>query len=140
MWTDGTKTDVQIKGSRSGERAPASFREALFYSRIIDTLPSQVSVPSHYLGVADNDGKGMFIREFLNDAQSLDTIYTGLFLGKTPMDFGLHNFTYKKSHAVILDRLARFSASHWMDKTLYSELYLKQADLANDSGRFSYWN
>ena len=71
LWTDGTKTDVQIKGSRSGERAPASFREALFYSRMADTLPSKVSVPGHYLGVADKDGTGLFITEFLNGAQAL---------------------------------------------------------------------
>ena len=32
-WLDGTKTKVIIKGSRSGEKPPTSYRESLFYSR-----------------------------------------------------------------------------------------------------------
>jgi hypothetical protein len=43
-WLDGTKTKVQIKGSRSQDVAPTSYREALYYSRMADTLPN-IRVP-----------------------------------------------------------------------------------------------
>jgi len=38
VWNNGTETKVQVKGSRSSDTPPASYREALFYSRIC-TMP-----------------------------------------------------------------------------------------------------
>ena len=51
-WLDGTSTKVQIKGSRSADKPPTSYREALFYSRMTETL-NDVRTPATYTAVAD---------------------------------------------------------------------------------------
>ena len=50
-WTDGTESKVQVKGSRTGDPAPASYREQLYYSRLLPI--SDVHTPYSYMAVAD---------------------------------------------------------------------------------------
>lgn len=54
-WLDGTQTKVQIKGSRTGDPAPASYREQMFYSRVTETLNDDVHTVPSFMSVADLD-------------------------------------------------------------------------------------
>ena len=73
VWKDGTKTKVLIKGSRPGEAKPASFREALFQSRLVDEMAaSGLPTFSDYLSVADmSTGQSLQVMDFLNGYKSL---------------------------------------------------------------------
>ena len=68
QWTNGTSTKVQVKGTRSGETPPTSYRESLFYSRISsepDYLEYVLS-PYGFTDVADMDtGMGFMVNEFM---------------------------------------------------------------------------
>ena len=128
-WTNGTSTKVQIKGTRSDEKPPAAYREPLFYSRIADSInEAGVSVPPHYLAVADHSkGTGIFISEFMADYKPLGDVYADVHTdGMTPDEAGVPNFDYDRSQELVLETLARFAASHWMDSSLNKEFFLKQ--------------
>jgi len=72
-WTNGTETTkVQVKGSRTSDAPPTSYREPLFYSRVTETFADDVSSPYSYTAVADIEtGKGLFVNEFMIGYTSL---------------------------------------------------------------------
>jgi hypothetical protein len=124
-WTDGTSSKVIIKGSRTGEDAPTSYRESLFYSRQTDSLPKTVPVIDHYVAVADKkSGAGFFIIEFMLGYSSLADV----FLKNDQEDLaslGITNFDYRETNMGVMSILGSFSSSHWMDLSLDDEFYLK---------------
>jgi len=127
-WIDGTSTKVIIKGTRTGEKAPTSYRESLFYSRQADTLPETVPVIDHYVAVADTkSGEGFFIIEFMNGYSSLADVF-GAYGGygeESLSEMGIENFDYKQANMDVMSILGSFSSSHWMDYSLDDEFYLK---------------
>ena len=95
-WDDGTETKVVIKGRRPREAVSASYREALFYSRIGPMISSTVHIPQTYLAVADvSNGDSLILEEFLTGYASLDDVYqhyatnTLDVLGINPDDFDI---------------------------------------------------
>jgi hypothetical protein len=65
-WTDGTETKVQIKGAKTGDVPPASYRESLYYSRLTETFADDVHTPYSYTAVADLDsGDQVFVNEYV---------------------------------------------------------------------------
>ncbi len=123
-WTDGTQTKVQMKGSRSTDKAPTSYREALFYSRMADTLPG-VNVPSHYTAVADMEtDQGLQVTEFMvgyTTLQDINNAYNGGVLA----DYGLEDFDWTQTNMDVMDLLGHFAAAHWMDASQEDQFYLK---------------
>lgn len=129
-WTDGTQTKVLMKGRRPYEAATASYRESLFYSRVAESVNEFVKITPHYLAVADIEtGDALFMEEFMTGYNSLLDVYSAWYTG-TLDEMGIDPATFDmaENQKGVLYMLGRFSASHWMDESLYSDFYLKNYD------------
>jgi len=125
-WTDGTSTKVIIKGSRTGESKPTSYRESLFYSRMADTLPETVPVTPHYLAVADKkSGEGFFIIKFMEGYSSLAEVFAAAANPEDLTSMGITDFDYRQTNMDVMTMLGSYAASHWMDYSLNDQFYLK---------------
>jgi len=104
-----------------------------------DSLPSSFPVPAHFMALADvTTGQGLQVTEFMTEYTPLMDILSGLAAGQEYADLGLKNFDYYEMNEAVLEALAAFAASHWMDTSLTDEFWLKNYDLANGAGRFDF--
>ena len=123
-WLDGTQTKVQIKGSRDEDVAPTSYREALFYSRMTDTIDG-IKTPNTYVGVADiESGRGFQVTEFMIGYSSLRDAFQAYNAG-TLSDLGISYFDFNLAHFQAMNLLGHYAASHWMDTSMEDQFFLK---------------
>lgn len=127
-----------IKGRRPSEFATASYREALFYSRITEPLMSSVKSPGSYLAVADvGTGDCLYMEEFMSDYVSLEDVFTKWATGNLS-DLGINpdDFDMVETQKLVFSTLGHFSGSNWNNDELKKEFWMKQYDEAVGHGHY----
>lgn len=88
-------------------------------------------MPENYLAVADvKTGDSLLLEQSLESTYvSLQDIYVAYYQG-TLDQYGIDpdTFSLLKSMSTVFNYLGQFSASHWMDQSLWTEFWMKNYD------------
>ena len=143
-WIDFSKTKVQIKGNKQIDEGTSRYREALFNSRLMETLSNYgISYIPSFTSVADIHPDGMLnmdykstsleVNQFMLGWTDMNSVYYAVSTGHED-DLDLPNFDWPTTQEAIMELLATFHGSHWLDTSLFSQFYLKGADWINYEG------
>lgn len=95
-------------------------------------------MPEHYLAVADvESGDALFIEQFLTGYSSLQDVYYAYETG-TLDDIGIDpaTFDFLENQKSVMTELASFSASNWMNESLFTEFWMKNYDEVQGHGHY----
>jgi hypothetical protein len=136
-----TSLQAVVKGSRNDNPImPTGVREALFYSRLAPTMPSSVPTPDVLFAAVDPDTNQQFIvMAMMEGVVSLRSIFPHFTNSSALQEvIGSTEFDFLDCCEKMIDLHADFAASHWLDKALMNETWLKGVSWINGKDRHQF--